>query len=64
MAKKIKMSVVSIFDGKQDATEVFVSLIAEKMREDAQDFLVEKGAVCYDKDKVQATSSLASGLCG
>ena len=63
MAKKTKMSVVSIFDGKQDATDVFVSLIAEKMREDAQDFLVEKGTVCYDKNKVQATNSLASGLC-
>ncbi len=64
MAKKTKMSVVSIFDGKQDATDVFVSLIAEKMREDTQDFLVEKKTMCYDKDKVQVTSNLASGLCG
>ncbi len=64
MTKKTKMNVVSIFDGKQDATDVFVSLIAEKMREDTQDFLVEKETMCYDKDKVQMTSNLASGLCG
>ena len=30
MAKKTKMNVISVFDGKQDATDVFVSLIAEK----------------------------------
>lgn len=61
---KAKMTVTSVFDGKQDATDVFVALIAEKMRKDTQDFLVEKGPVCYNEDKVQVTSYLASGLCG
>lgn len=61
---KTKMTVTSVFDGKQDATDVFVALIAEKMRKDTQDFLVEKEPVCYNKDKVQVTSDLASGLCG
>ena len=64
MAKKTKMNVVSIFDGKQDATDVFVSLIAEEIRKNVQDQLVEKSPVCYDKDKVQMTNDLASGLCG
>ena len=64
MAKKTKMNVVSIFDGKQDATDVFASLIAEKMRENAQDHLVEQALAYYDKDKVQMASDLASGLCG
>ncbi len=64
MAKKTKMNVISIFDGKQDATDVFVALIAEKMRTNEQDVLVDKGAVCYNEDKVQGTSGLASGLCG
>ncbi len=64
MSKKTDMNVVSIFDGKQDATDVFVALITEKMRKDAQDFLVEKGPVCYNENKVQVTSNRASGLCG
>ncbi len=64
MAKKTKMNVISVFDGKQDATDVFVSLIAEKVRTDTKNSLVEQGPVCYDKGKVQVTNSLASGLCG
>ena len=64
MAKKTKMNVISVFDGKQVATDVFVSLIAEKMRATTQDFLAENEPVCYDKDKVQVTGGLASGLCG
>lgn len=64
MAKRTKINVISIFDGKQDATDVFVSLIAEKMRTSTQDLLVEREPVCYDKDKVQVTRDLASGLCG
>lgn len=64
MAKKTKMNVVSIFDGKQDATDVFVSLIAEKMRTGAQNGLAGQDETRYNEDKVQATSNLASGLCG
>jgi len=64
MAKKTKLNVTSIFDGKQDATDVFVSLLAEKIRANTQDFLAETEPVCYDKNKVQVTSDLASGLCG
>ncbi len=64
MAKKAKMNVISIFDGKQDATDVFATLIVEKMRKDTHDFLVEKESACYNRNKVQVTNDLASGLCG
>ncbi len=58
------MNVISIYDGNQDATDVFVSLITEKMRKNTQDYLGEKGSACYNKDKVQVTGNRASGLCG
>lgn len=64
MAKKTKLNVITIYDGKQDATEVFAALIAEKIRTSIRKPLAEEKPVCYDKSKVQVTGGLASGLCG
>ncbi len=64
MAKKTKMNVITVFDGNQDATEVFAALIAEKMQTVMRNSLAGRDAVCYDKSKVQVTGGLASGLCG
>ncbi len=61
---KTKMNVISIFDGNQDATDAFISLITEKIQANTQNDLAGKDALCYDKNKVQVTSKLASGLCG
>lgn len=69
MAKnKTKIHVTTVFDGELDATDVFVSLIAQKH---AQKFdgettnknLAKTQDMCYTKDKVQVTG-VPSGLCG
>jgi len=64
MAKKTKINIITVFDGNQDATEVFAALIAEKMQTVMRNPLAGRDAVCYDKNKVQVTGGLASGLCG
>lgn len=69
MAKnKIKIHVTTVFDGELDATDVFVSLIAQKH---AQKFVGETEKknfaktqdLCYTKNRVQVTA-VPSGLCG
>ena len=37
---KTKISVMSVFDGKQDATDVFVDLIASKYQQGRKIYLV------------------------
>lgn len=62
---KTKLEVISVFDGTQDATEVFVSLIADKiMCMKQQDILAKSEYKCYNTGEVPMAVSLASGLCG
>ena len=62
---KTKLEVVSIFDGTQDATDVFVSLIAEKiMCTKKQEILANTEYPWYNEREVPTTIPLASGLCG
>lgn len=65
MAKKrTEIHVTAVFDGEQDATDVFVSLIAQKYgRNHSKDNLAKKQEIEYDKDEVQRTG-IPSGLCG
>ena len=65
MAKsKTEIHVTTVFDGELDATDVFVSLIAQKysQRED-KEYLAKKQDFGYNKDKVQS-DRVPSGLCG
>ena len=68
MAKnKTRIDVITVFDGELDATDVFVSLIAQKhsqkFSEESGNNLAKTQDLCYTKDKVQVTG-VPSGLCG
>ena len=65
MAKnKTEIHVTTVFDGELDATDVFVSLIAQKYSQrNNQEYLVKKQDLGYNKDKVQS-DRVPSGLCG
>ena len=69
MAKnKTRIDVITVFDGELDATDVFVSLLAQKHSQkfsgvSDKNNLVKTQELCYTKDKVQVTG-VPSGLCG
>ena len=65
MAKtKTEIHVTTVFDGELDAADVFVSLIAQKYRQDTgKRNLAKKQEMEYNKDKVQK-NRVPSGLCG
>jgi len=65
MAKnKTKIEVTTVFDGELDATDVFVSLIAQKYgKTNTKEYLAKKKDMKYNKDEVQK-SRIPSGLCG
>ncbi len=65
MAKsKTEIHVTTIFDGELDATDVFVSLIAQKYsQKNNKEYLVKTQDLEYNKDKVQK-DRVPSGLCG
>ena len=61
---KTKISVTSIFDGKQDATDVFVNLIVSKYQHERGNiYLVKEEDFRYTVDKVP-DNRIPSGLCG
>ena len=55
MAKsKTEIHVTKVFDGELDATEVFVSLIAQKYSQrNNKEYLAKKQDIVYNKYKVQ-----------
>ena len=74
---KTKLEVVSVYDGTMDATELFVSLIAEKIaRKDEektegknrhmkqQEILAKSEYPWYNGFEVPTADPCASGLCG
>ena len=65
MAKnKTEIHVTTVFDGELDATDVFVSLIAQKhTRKTDKEYLVKTQETRYNKDEVQS-DRVPSGLCG
>lgn len=65
MAKtKTEIHVTTVFDGELDATDVFVSLIAQKYGQQHSKYnLVKSQETEYNEDKVQRTNP-PSGLCG
>lgn len=65
MAKnKTEIHVTTIFDGELDATDVFVSLIAQKhSRKADKEYLAKSQEMRYNKDEVQK-NRVPSGLCG
>ena len=69
MAKnRTEIHVTTVFDGELDASEVFVSLIAERYsqknsRRNAKEHLVKTQDLRYNKDKVPS-DRVPSGLCG
>ena len=65
MAKnKTEIHVTTVFDGELDATDVFVSLIAQKhIRKTDKENLVKTQEMGYDNDGVQS-DRVPSGLCG
>ena len=69
MAKnKTRIDVIAVFDGELDATDVFVSLIAQKHSqkfsgESDKNNLAKTQEVGYTPHKVQVTG-VPSGLCG
>ena len=69
MAKnKTRIDVITVFDGELDATDVFVSLIAQKhsqksSEESGKNNLAKTQEIEYNKDTVQKTD-VPSGLCG
>ncbi len=65
MAKnKTEIHVTTVFDGELDATDVFVSLIAQKhSRKIDKDYLAKPQEIGYNKDEVQS-DRVPSGLCG
>ena len=65
MAKnKTEIHVTTVFDGELDATDVFVSLIAQKhTRKTEKEYLVKTQEMRYNKDKVPS-DRVPSGLCG
>ncbi len=60
MAKETRIEVSCVFDGEEDATDVFVSLIAEKYKR-AKQFTAEPEDLCYDGSDVP-DSHCPSGL--
>ena len=65
MAKnKTEIHVTTVFDGELDATDVFVSLIAQKYSQrNDKEYLAKKQDLGYNRDKVQH-DRVPSGLCG
>ena len=69
MAKnKTRIDVITVFDGELDATDVFVSLIAQKhsqksSEESGKNNLAKTQDLGYNKDEVQK-NRVPSGLCG
>lgn len=65
MAKnKTEIHVTTVFDGELDATDVFVSLIAQKHnRKTDKEYLAKTQEMRYNKDEVQC-DRVPSGLCG
>ena len=65
MAKnKTEIHVTTVFDGELDATDVFVSLIAQKhSRKIDKDYLAKSQEIGYNKDEVPS-DRVPSGLCG
>ncbi len=65
MAKnRTKIHVTTVFDGELDATDVFVSLIAQKYsRNINKEYLAKTQETRYNKDEVQR-DRVPSGLCG
>ena len=65
MAKnKTEIQVTAVFDGELDATDVFVSLIAQKYNQRKDNISLAKTQdLGYNKDKVQQ-NRVPSGLCG
>lgn len=68
MAKnKTEIHVTSVFDGELEASDVFVSLIAQKYYQKrgnkTKENLANKQIMVYNKDVVQKTK-VPSGLCG
>ena len=65
MAKnKTEIHVTTVFDGELDATDVFVSLIAQKhSRKTEKEYLAKKQEMRYNKDEVPS-DRVPSGLCG
>ena len=65
MAKnKTEIHVTTVFDGELDATDVFVSLIAQKhTRKTDKEYLVKSQEIGYNKDEVPS-DRVPSGLCG
>ena len=64
MAKsKTEIHVTTVFDGELDATDVFVSLIAQKYSQrNDKEYHAKKQALGYNKAKVQS-ECVPSGLC-
>lgn len=61
---KTEIHVTTVFDGELDATDVFVSLIAQKCEaSEKKDFLAKTQETGYNKGEVQITK-VPSGLCG
>ena len=65
MAKnKTEIHVTAVFDGELDATDAFVSLIAQRYGgKDKLNNLAKTQEIEYNKDTVQKTD-VPSGLCG
>ena len=61
---KTEIHVTTVFDGELDATDVFVSLIAQKhSRKIDKEYLAKTQEIGYNKDEVQS-DRVPSGLCG
>ena len=65
MAKnRTEIHVTTVFDGELDATDVFVSLIAQKYSQnDRKNNLAKTQELRYNKDEVPG-DRVPSGLCG
>ena len=65
MAKnKTEIHVTTVFDGELDATDVFVSLIAQKHSGKIdKEYLAKTQEMRYNKDEVHS-DRVPSGLCG
>ena len=65
MAKNTtEIHVTTVYDGALDATDVFVSLIAQKhTRKTDKEYLAKTQEMRYNKDEVQS-DRVPSGLCG
>ena len=65
MAKnKTEIHVTTVFDGELDATDVFVSLIAQKhSRKIDKEYLAKPHEMRHNNDEVQC-DRVPSGLCG